>query len=124
MTAQVTKAGTTAITGARRKTTLSAALGMMSSLSASFTPSASDCSSPKGPLRFGPTRCCMRATTRRSNQMLNSVSSTRIKKMKTALSAITHHGSWPNAARPGSGRSAASGRMLITVPITSRLPSR
>ena len=53
MTAKVTKAGTTAMTGASRKTTLSAALGMMSSLSASFTPSASDCSRPKGPLHVG-----------------------------------------------------------------------
>jgi hypothetical protein len=114
MTAQVTKAGTTAMTGASRKTTLSAALGMMSSLSASFTPSASDCRRPKGPCTLGPTRCCIRATTRRSNQMLKSVSSTRIKKMKTALRAMTHHGSWPKAARPGSGRSAASGARCIT----------
>ena len=30
-------------------------------------------------------RCCIRATTRRSNQMLNSVSSTRITKISTAL---------------------------------------
>ena len=82
MTAHVTKAGTVAMIGASRKTTLSAALGMMSSLSASFTPSASDCRRPKGPCTLGPTRCCIRATTRRSNQMLKSVSSTRIRKMK------------------------------------------
>ena len=85
MTAKVMKAGTVAMIGARRKTTLSADLGMMSSLSASFTPSASDCSRPNGPCTLGPTRCCMRATTRRSNQMLNSVSSTRITKMKHRL---------------------------------------
>ena len=64
--------------GARMNTTLSAAVGMMSSLSASLTPSARDCSSPKGPCTLGPMRCCIRATTRRSNQMLNSVSTTRM----------------------------------------------
>ena len=34
---------------------------MMSSLSASFTPSARDCSSPHGPTRLGPGRDCIRA---------------------------------------------------------------
>ena len=72
---------------------MSAAFGMMSSLSASFTPSASDWSRPNGPCTLGPIRCCIRATTRRSHQMLNSVSSTRITKISTALMMISHHGS-------------------------------
>ena len=98
ITDQATKAGTTAITGARTKTTLSAAFGVMSSLSASFTPSARLCSRPKGPCMLGPIRCCMRATTRRSHQMLNSVSSTRTTKISTALSSTTHTGSLPKRA--------------------------
>ena len=92
-TENVTNAGITAITGARTKTTLSAALGMRSSLKASFTPSASDCSRPKGPCTLGPMRCCMRATTRRSHQMLNSVSSTRTTKIRPALTRTSHQGS-------------------------------
>ncbi len=93
ITENVMNAGITASTGARMKTALSAAVGMMSSFSASFTPSASDCSRPKGPLTLGPIRCCMRATTRRSHQMLKSVSSTRTTKIRTALMRISHHGS-------------------------------
>ena len=58
-TAIARNAGTVEISGARMKTILSAAVGMMSSLSISFTPSASDCSRPQGPVRFGPMRCCM-----------------------------------------------------------------
>ena len=80
------------MTGARMKTTLSAAFGMMSSFSASFTPSARLCSRPNGPCTLGPIRCCIRATTRRSHQMLNSVSSTRITKISTALMMITQAG--------------------------------
>src|SRR6478735_12490150 len=96
MTANVTNAGTVAMTGARTKTSLSAAFGVMSSLSASFTPSANDCSRPKGPCTLGPMRCCMRATTRRSHQMLKSVRSTRTTKTRIVLSPMTHHGSCPN----------------------------
>ena len=63
--------------GAMMKTTLSAAAGMMSSFSASFTPSARDCSRPNGPVRFGPSRLCIRATTRRSAQIMTRVVTTR-----------------------------------------------
>ena len=96
ITAQVTKAGTTTKTGAIKKTTLSAALGMRSSFKASFTPSARLCNSPKGPLTLGPMRCCIRPTTRRSNQMLNSVNKTSRTKMSTALRMTTHTESLPN----------------------------
>ena len=64
----------TAIIGATMKTTLSAAFGMMSSFSASFTPSARDCSRPNGAVHgSGPGRDCMRATTWRSAQIISSV---------------------------------------------------
>ena len=99
ITEKVTKAGTVAMTGARTKTSLSAAFGTMSSFSASFTPSARLCNRPKGPCTLGPMRCCIRATTRRSHQMLNRVSSTRITKISTALMITSHHTSWPKALR-------------------------
>ena len=101
ITEKATNAGTVAITGARMNTTLSAAFGVMSSLSASFTPSASDWSRPNGPCTLGPMRCCIRATTRRSHQMLKSVSSTRTRKISTALIRITHQGSWPKSLEVG-----------------------
>jgi len=58
-TAIARNAGMVEISGATKKTILSAAVGMMSSLSISFTPSASDWSMPQGPVRLGPMRCCM-----------------------------------------------------------------
>ena len=122
ITENVTNAGTIAITGASRKTTLSAAFGMMSSLSASFTPSASDCSRPKGPCTLGPMRCCIRATTRRSHQMLKSVSSTRTTKISTALSRMTHQGSWPKSLSVGLSMSVS--RPIELVRIMRPLPSR
>ena len=85
MTAQAAKAGITESTGAMKKTALSARTGQMSSLNASFSPSASDWSSPNGPFQFGPGRCCMRPTTRRSNQIMNSVISMSITKTTTTL---------------------------------------
>ena len=126
MTAKATNAGTVAITGARMKTTLSAAFGVMSSLSASFTPSASDWSRPKGPCTLGPMRCCIRATTRRSHQMLNRVSSTSTKKSSTTLIRITHQASLPKSL--SSGPSMACCRRTPTelveiMPITAPLPS-
>ena len=66
-----------AMSGASVKTTLSAASGVMSSLSIDFMPSARVCSRPNGPLRLGPGRCCMRPMTRRSNQMTSSVETSR-----------------------------------------------
>ena len=122
ITEKATNAGTVAMTGARMKTTLSAALGVMSSLSASLTPSASDCSRPKGPCTLGPMRCCIRATTRRSHQMLNSVSSTRTTNISTTLMRITHHGSLPKSLRSGLSIAVVTcerGRREIT----GRLPS-
>ena len=67
----------------------------------------------EGAVRLGPMRCCIRATTRRSHQMLNSVSSTRTTKISTALTMTSQTGSWPKALE--ARRSVSSG--------TSRLSS-
>ncbi len=74
ITANARKQVVAEMIGATMKTTRSAAFGMMSSLSASFTPSARLCSRPNGPTRFGPGRDCIRATTRRSAQIVSRVS--------------------------------------------------
>ena len=79
--------------GAKIKTTLSAAAGMMSSLSASFTPSASDCRRPNFPTRLGPVRSCIFANTRRSAQTAINVHSTQIAKTRTPFTAISQPGS-------------------------------
>ena len=114
ITANATKAAVAEMTGARMKTTLSAAFGTMSSLSASLMPSASDCSRPNGPWYFGPIRCCMRATTLRSPQMVSRVISTSRTKMSTALRPMTHHGSVPKA-----DRSSAASRVSPLMPVLS-----
>ena len=75
--------------------------GVRPSLSASLTPSTSDCSSPCGPTRLGPYRACMRASTLRSTRIATSTVSTRNTKTPMALASISHHGSWPNTVRSG-----------------------
>ena len=101
--------------GARMKTTLSTALGRMSSFSASFTPSASDCSRPNGPVRFGPGRDCIRPTTRRSAQIMIRVVTTRKTKTTSALPSTTQPLSWLKSAV---GFSAAiSPPMIMLVPL-------
>ena len=90
MTATARKAGIADNSGARMKTTLSTAFGTMSSFSISLTPSARLCSRPKGPCTLGPMRCCIRATTRRSSQMMNSVITNRITKASTTLITMIH----------------------------------
>ena len=74
------------------KTTLSAFLGVRSSLSASFTPSARVCSRPNGPVRLGPGRCCIRPMTRRSNQMTSRVLTAGRRRRSSALTSDSHHG--------------------------------
>src|SRR5262249_880763 len=93
MTENAVNAQTAEMTGAKKYTTLSASFGMMSSLNASFSPSASDWSRPNGPTRLGPGRTCMRATTRRSYQIANSVITTRNTKISTILASTSHQGS-------------------------------
>ena len=77
ITAKAVIAGMATTNGASMKTSLSAAVGVKSSLNISFMPSARDCSRPNGPFMFGPLRCCMKATMRRSYQMVNRVSTSK-----------------------------------------------
>ena len=100
MTEKARKAGTAESTGAIQYTGLSASAGMISSLKASFTPSASDCRMPHGPVRFGPIRFCIRPTTLRSNTIENSVMTTRNTNTASDLDQDHPEPSWPN--RPGS----------------------
>ena len=55
-TARMIHAGTKVITGARMNISLLALAGTSSSLNISLTPSATGCSQPPGPARFGPMR--------------------------------------------------------------------
>src|SRR4029450_11839304 len=99
MTAKAVIAGMATTNGASMNTTLSAAVGVKSSLNLSFMPSARDCSSPNGPFMLGPWRCCMKATMRRSYQIVNRVSSIKITNANSALRATTHHRSLKNTSR-------------------------
>ena len=104
------------------KTTLSAAVGVKSSLNISFMPSAKDCSSPNGPFMLGPWRCCMKATTRRSYQMVNSVSTSSSTNANSALSSTTHHGSLKNTVR-SIGASGLIGAVSSHSVVPRRAPS-
>ena len=75
---------------------------MISSLNASFSPSARLCSEPRGPTRLGPIRFCMRPTTFRSKTIAKSVITTRKTKTATTLSSTSQNGSVPKLARVGS----------------------
>ncbi len=77
ITANDRKDGMAAMIGARMNTIRSAPLGMMSSLRASFTPSARLCSRPKGPVRLGPGRFCIRPMILRSATIMMSTLTTR-----------------------------------------------
>ncbi len=118
MTANAVIAGIAITNGASMKTTLSAAFGVKSSLNISFMPSARDCSRPNGPFMFGPLRCCMKATTRRSYQMVNSVITSRTTKANTALISTTHHGSATNSVRSNGVTRAASRSLPVPRSVT------
>ena len=105
ITDQTRNAGTTASSGARRNTHLSAWEGSRSSLKNSFMPSARVCSNPFGPALLGPIRFCMPATTLRSNQTMNIVPTSASTKITSTLaarntrtsdhqSAVSSIGSW------------------------------
>ena len=117
ITANAVIAGMATTNGASMKTSLSAAVGVKSSLNISFMPSASDCSRPKGPFMFGPWRCCMNATTRRSNQMVNRVSTSSTTRANRALSS--HHP--PGVAEEELGSSGLTRR---PPPLGSAAPGR
>jgi hypothetical protein len=64
--ASTTSAATTEMIGATAKMAWSALIGIMSSLSNNFSPSAAGCSNPQGPTRIGPSLACINADTFRS----------------------------------------------------------
>ena len=65
-TAKMRSTGKKAMTGASQWMGLSATAGTMLSLSITLTASATGWSKPKGPVRLGPRRDCMRPMPRRS----------------------------------------------------------
>ena len=69
MTQNIRNAGRIDRYGASRNTGRSADVGIDCSLKNSLMPSASVCSTPYGPARFGPMRFCMSAMTLRMPQM-------------------------------------------------------
>jgi hypothetical protein len=113
ITAKAVMAGTATMNGASMKTTFSAAFGVKSSLNISFMPSARDCSRPNGPFMVGPLRCCIRPTTRRSNQMVNRVITSRKTRANTALSKTTHHTSPRNRERSSGASAVRFIRLLL-----------
>ena len=80
--------------GATKNTSLSTVVGTMSSLSGSLSASATGCSRPQGPARLGPGRFCIRPITRRSNQIMKIVVSSRNAKTIPTLSSTIHQMSW------------------------------
>jgi hypothetical protein len=70
ITANDASAATSEMAGASGYSQRSAMAGLMSSLNSSFRASATGCSRPVGPTRFGPTRICKRLIARRSNQVM------------------------------------------------------
>ena len=70
-TATASSAVVTATTGAARKPHLLAPSGITSSLKKSLMPSAIGWRIPSGPVRFGPSRNCMNASSRRSIQVIS-----------------------------------------------------
>src|SRR5437867_3134444 len=69
ITAKTTIVGTNTTIGASQNSIRSASRVVIGSLNRSFSASATGCSSPAGPTRFGPIRFCISPTTRRSIQM-------------------------------------------------------
>ena len=67
---------------------------MMSSFSGSLSASATGCSRPNGPARLGPGRFCIRPMTRRSNQIMKIVVTSRNTKTMATFSSTSHQMSW------------------------------
>src|SRR5215217_1455921 len=111
ITEKARKAGIIMITGASPYRILSALLGRTSSLKNSLMPSARVWSTPKGPTRLGPTRVCMKATMRRSSQMVSSTVTIRAANTPTTLTSMmnTSH-TVPLIGAPPRGSPNPSGR--------------
>ncbi|MNN11872.1 hypothetical protein D3C81_1248470 [compost metagenome] len=69
ITAQTATAGISTISGAIRYMPRLTCVGIMTSLSSSFSTSAIGCSRPSGPTRFGPRRTCIQPISLRSHRI-------------------------------------------------------
>jgi hypothetical protein len=101
MIAKLTKAGAAARIGATTNTSLSTLVGTMSSFSGSLSASAIGWSRPNGPARFGPGRFCIRPITRRSNQIMKIVVSSKKANTIPTLSSTIHQMSWLKSESDG-----------------------
>src|SRR5581483_5611002 len=107
-TANAAKAAVAEMIGAIANRRGSAARGRNSSLNISLTTSASGCSRPRGPTRYGPTRCCRNAASLRSKYTMSAAE----------LSSITK----TNSVRPSWASSSG-----VTIPLrrpATRPPAR
>src|SRR5581483_7441885 len=99
----------------------SAPVGATSSLLMSLMPSASDCSSPNGPTRVGPSRSWMRADTLRSAQMAKNVETPM--KPKSAAAATTAAASrFHGSGRYADQNSGTANHLSVKVLSTSSEP--
>src|SRR5579863_2826659 len=89
ITAMDVIASDSARNGAKKYANLSAPAGVTSSLNKNLTPSASGCSNPCGPTRYGPHRDWMCATTLRSNQARYASAVSNTKSSTTTLGSTT-----------------------------------
>ena len=93
MTATEQIAATKTTSGAKKKTGLSAARGIRSSLPSSLAPSASGCSKPFGPVRVGPIRSWNDASTLRSKYVMYAMPTSRTFMMMNATMNFSQIGS-------------------------------
>ena len=86
-TASIAMPGMNTIGGSGEDQRRRASFGCSTSFWISLIASATGCSSPNGPTRFGPRRTCMRPTTRRSTQMLMIATAPTNERMPSAPSS-------------------------------------
>ena len=92
ITAKARKHVVAEMIGAKMKTALSAAVGMMSSFSANLMPSAKPCNKPKGPDPVWPDALLHARDDPPFSPDHHQRADTRKTKMKTALISDSHHG--------------------------------
>ena len=87
ITAQAMKATITLTRGARKKITLLAPAGTITSLNRNFSASAMVCSRPNGPTTLGPRRICTAAQILRSARMTAATASISTRQMSRIKAA-------------------------------------
>src|SRR5687768_3501817 len=98
------KAVITARAGAATNTHLFAPAGTSSSLKKSLMPSATGCRMPMGPVRLGPRRNCMKASSRRSAQVITENRPSRAWNRTITLTTVMASSCWTGLRVTG-GRS-------------------